>query len=107
MAAAVVGTGRVRFERAVGRTVADAGAVGVSDGTPELVIERAPNREGYGHHRRSGANGVRPTKPSMVTNNGSAAAAVADGTGHLRGGPVADASAVGVVVFGARRHDPR
>lgn len=53
---AVVGTERVAFERAVGRTVvagADAAAAaavaGVSDGTPGPVIEREPNRGGFGH----------------------------------------------------------
>lgn len=104
---AVVGTGRsVAFERAVGRTVAgaDAAAVGVSDGTPEPVIEREPNREGCDHQRRhrgwAGANGARPAMPSMAKSSGCAAAAVGS-TERLQGEPVA------VVVFGAERHDPR
>lgn len=106
--AAVVGTGRsVAFERAVGRTVAGAGtaAVGVSDGTPEPVIEREPNREGCDHQRRrrgwAGANGARPAMPSMAKSSGCAAAAAVGSMERLQGEPVA------VVVFGAERHDPR
>lgn len=105
--AAVVGTGRsVAFERAVGRTVAGAGtaAVGVSDGTPEPVIEREPNREGCDHQRRrrgwAGANGARPAMPSMAKSSDYAAAAVGS-MERLQGEPVAD------VVFGVERHDLR